>query len=68
MHVNPDGSLQGGGDVTVKQIAAGEVLLLAELLGLLVAFIGEGLTLQIVREAWPKLPVHDSDIHQRIGQ
>ena len=68
LHVNPNGSLHGGGEVTAKQIAAGDVLLLAELLGLLVAFIGEGLTLQIVREAWPKLPLDDSDISQRIAQ
>ena len=32
----------------------GKVVLLAHLLGLLVAFIGENLTLRLVREVWPK--------------
>jgi hypothetical protein len=31
----------------------GEIVVLAHLLGLLVTFIGEPLTLQLVRDAWP---------------
>ena len=38
----------------------GEVLL-AHLLGLLVAFIGASLTLRLVREVWPKVPLDDLD-------
>ncbi len=37
----------------------GGVVLAAKLLGLLVAFIGERLTLQLVREVWPKLPARE---------
>lgn len=68
VHVNSDGSLGGLDDVEAQvaatQLAEGAVLLLAELLGLLVAFIGEILTLRMVREVWPKLPFHDSDFYQ----
>jgi hypothetical protein len=34
----------------------GGIVLVAQLIGLLVAFIGERLTLQLVHEVWPKLP------------
>jgi hypothetical protein len=36
----------------------GGVVLVAQLLGLLVAFVGERLTLKIVREVWPNLLNH----------
>ncbi len=42
----------------------GIVIFVAELLGLLVAFIGEGLTLNLVRNSWPSLP--DSHTEPRI--
>ncbi len=32
------------------------VILVAQLIGLLVAFIGEKLTLQLLLDIWPKLP------------
>jgi len=35
------------------------VLLVAQLLGLLVAFIGENLTLRLMRDVWPKLSLED---------
>jgi hypothetical protein len=41
------------------------VVLVAQLLRLLVAFIGETLTLRLVRESWPKLSVNDSDLGER---
>jgi hypothetical protein len=37
----------------------GGVVLIAQLIGLLVAFIGERLTLQLVHEVWPKLPARE---------
>jgi len=37
------------------------VTLLAQLLGLLVTFIGEALTVRLVREVWPKVPLDDLD-------
>ena len=65
LHVKLDGSLEGSGELAMRvdrqEIAAGGAVLLAQLLGLLVAFIGEKLTLQIAREVWPKLPVDDLD-------
>ena len=38
-----------------KELFEGRVVLLAQLLGLLVAFIGENSTLRVVREVWPKV-------------
>lgn len=57
--VNADGGLerfdgleaQFGREATTE----GSLILLAQLLGLLVAFIGEHLTVRMVREVWPKL-------------
>jgi hypothetical protein len=42
-------------------MAEGSLALLAELLALLAAFIGERLTLQMVREVWPNLSLKDFD-------
>jgi hypothetical protein len=39
----------------------GKVVLLAQLLGLLVALIGPGLTSSLVGEIWPKIPLRDLD-------
>ena len=63
VHVKADGSLEGLGEldaqVDPKESFEGTVVLLAQLLGLLVAFIGENLTLRLVREVWPKLSLND---------
>ena len=65
LHVNADGSLEGldelDAQIDPKEIFEGRVVLLAQLLGLLVAFIGENLTLRLVREVWPKLSLNDLD-------
>ena len=42
-----------------EELATGNVVLVAQLLSLLVAFIGEKLTLQIVSDVWPKLALND---------
>jgi hypothetical protein len=59
VHVNADGSLGGfdGPEVTVdpKATTEGSVALVSQLLGLLVAFVGENLAVRMVRELWPKL-------------
>ena len=61
-----DGSLEGLDELTAQvvpeRIFEGRVILLAQLLGLLVAFIGENLTLQLVREVWPKLSLDELDV------
>ena len=41
------------GEVSRAQKAEGDVVLVARLLGLLVVFIGENLTVQIVGDVWP---------------
>jgi hypothetical protein len=65
LHVRSDGFFEGL-DELQAQLAPGEffegkVVLLAQLLGLLEAFIGESLTVRVVREVWPKLSVKDFD-------
>ena len=69
VHLDPDGPLQGRGSMDAKiganAIAEGEILLLAEVLGLLVAFIGEALTLRLVAETWPELTLRDMDFSRR---
>jgi hypothetical protein len=65
VHVKADGSFEGldelEAQVDPEELAEGCVVLLAQLLGLLVAFIGENLTLRMVREIWPKLFLNDLD-------
>jgi len=69
VHVKSDGSLEGldelEAQVDPEEIFQGRVVLLAQLLGLLVAFVGEKLTLRLVREVWPKLSLND--LHLDIG-
>ncbi len=44
------------------ELAEGRVVLVAQLLGLLVAFIGESLVQRLVREVWPDLPQRKNDL------
>jgi len=54
-----DGSLVGlSAD---DDVAKGEVVLVARLLGLLVTFIGAALMLRLVNDAWPKARLDDLD-------
>ena len=57
--VLPDGTLNGPAqkaDPAEKvELTSGATVLLAQLLGLLHAFIGEPLTMQLVKEAWPEV-------------
>ena len=59
--VKADGTLDGLDELRAQlareEFAEGQVALLAQLLGTLVAFIGENLTLRLVREMWPQFPV-----------
>lgn len=61
--VGIDGSLEGLDSIaeplTRDEAFNGGAVLVAHLIGLLVAFIGERLTLQILREIWPKMPAKD---------
>ena len=59
VQVGEDGSLQGLGefesqiDIDKELTGEGGVILIARLLGLLRIFLGEALTLSLVRNAWP---------------
>ena len=59
----PDGSLDGQDEIIAtvhaRELAQGGVVLVAQLLGMLVALIGEHLTLRLMHEAWPKLSLED---------
>ena len=63
VHVNADGAFAEVENQRARlapgEFLQGRVVLLARLLGLLGAFIGESLTLRLVREAWPKVPLDD---------
>ena len=60
VEVKPDGTLEGldvlRPQLAAEEMAAGQVAVLAELLGLLFAFIGESLTIRLLGEVWPQLP------------
>lgn len=59
LHVLPDGKLIGFYEATEatdkQEFERSEVALVAQLLGLLHTFIGETLTQQLVKEAWPAI-------------
>lgn len=63
VRVKPDGSLEGLGEledrVSREEFLNSCVVLLARFFGLLVTFIGEELTVRLVREISPKLPLND---------
>ena len=65
VHVKADGSLEGLEELNAKrnpdELFEGGVVLVAQLLGLLVAFIGEKLTLRFVHEVWPEVPLDNLD-------
>jgi hypothetical protein len=65
LHVKSDGALGGLEENHAHQSPdarlAGRVEMLAQLLGLLEAFIGENLTLRLVREVWPKVALNGLD-------
>lgn len=60
-HVNPNGILDGtdklGTSVGPSQFVEGASVVLAHFLGLLVSFIGAALTLEMVRDVWPEIPL-----------
>ena len=58
VRVADDGTLDRIDEAATKpgEIMQGRVVLMAQVLGLLIAFIGESLMLRLVREIWPRLP------------
>jgi hypothetical protein len=65
VQVNADGALEGletpYARLKPAEFREGRVVLLAQLLGLLVAFIGPGLTSRLVGEIWPQLSADNVD-------
>lgn len=61
--VKEDGTLEGWARpeplAEATSFEESSVLLVAQLLGLLVAFIGDNLTLRLVRDVWSALPLED---------
>ncbi len=56
LHIRADGSLEGPEtNLDPREAAAAEVVLMAQITGLLVTFIGPALTLQFLRDIWPKV-------------
>ncbi len=62
LQIAADGSLVGLSEN--DDLADGEVVLVAHVLGLLVRFVGEGLMLRLVNDAWPKARLGDLDLHK----
>ncbi|MDQ3118839.1 MAG: hypothetical protein M3Q89_04620 [Verrucomicrobiota bacterium] len=68
VQTKPDGLLDGldeaAAQVGVDEMDQGSVVLVTQLLGLLMNFIGEDLTLRMVRELWPKLSLNNAVFEQ----
>lgn len=64
LKINPDGSLAIPEPIEAQfdkdGAAKGEEALIAQLLGLLVTFIGEALTLRLVNDIWPRVALGES--------
>jgi len=58
VQVAADGSLKGLDElepqIDQKEVRDGGAILIAQLIGLLLTFIGEGLTLRLVQDVWPE--------------
>ena len=65
VQVAADGSLQGLADlrpqVDADQAREAGIILITQLLGLLLIFIGEGITLRLVQDVWPESAFDDRD-------
>jgi hypothetical protein len=70
VHVKADGTLEGvethHAQLDPDELLEGRVVLLAQLIGLLVAFIGEPLTLRLAREVWPNAKLDELDFGTEI--
>ena len=70
MQVNADGGLEGfealGSQLDPSEFVEGKVVLLAQLFGLLVAFIGPSLTSRLSGEIWPQVPLFEQDFVREV--
>ena len=69
LHVNTDGALAWEEELhpplAPPEMLEGRIVLLAQMLGLLVAFIGPGLTARLIGEIWPEFLHSDLVSRQR---
>ena len=69
VHVNADGALAWEDELhpplAPAEILEGRIVLLAQMLGLLVVFIGPGLPARLIEEIWPKILLNDLIFRQR---
>ena len=68
VQVGADGSLKGLDDLAPqddKDLSKAEgAILIAQLLGLLLTFVGEGITLRLLQNVWPESAFNDRDSEQ----
>jgi hypothetical protein len=64
VQIKLDGSLDGLGQVHFDWSDDGGVMLIAQLIGLLIAFIGETLTLHLLVDSWPDLPGFSTELEK----
>ena len=69
VQVNADGGLEGfealGWQLDQSEFVLGRVVLLAQLFGLLAAFIGPSLTQRLSGEIWPQIPLIEQDFGRK---
>ncbi len=72
LQTKADGSLKGVDELEAKldssAIAEGEVVLVGQLLGLLVIFIGPALTLGLLRDIWPRWLIEILEKEERYAE
>lgn len=65
IHIDASGSMEGleetGAQLPADEIAQGETVLIAHLIGLLVTFIGGALTARLLQDIWPGVSPRDLD-------
>jgi hypothetical protein len=70
VQVGADGSLRGLDElepqINKEQAREGGALLIAQLIGLLLTFIGEGLTLRLVQDVWPGATFNVSEKEKKL--
>jgi hypothetical protein len=67
VRVQPDGSLDGLSELRNSEDGPAGVALIAQLLGLLDAFIGPDLALRLVADVWPDLPAFEAEADGESG-
>jgi hypothetical protein len=68
VHLKADGTMECPPEIArldKEEIANGEVALVAQLLGLLVTFIGGALMARLLEDVWPGVPINDFDFGRK---